>query len=128
MMYKSGSFYKAFGKDAYILSAMFDYSIKMVNQNIPVCGFPLSSIMKVRSTIEEKKINYMILNPRNNYDVEIKEDFRNLNNFHKEFETSYTKTKRKKKITHIVEELKVIIDEPCFKEKIRKIEDILDEN
>ena len=45
-LYKSGSFYKAFGKDAYILSSLFDYQIKIVNENVPTCGFPLNSIFK----------------------------------------------------------------------------------
>lgn len=33
---------------------------------------------KVVSTLEEKKINYLIIDPRNNYDVDEKSDNRNL--------------------------------------------------
>ena len=81
MLYKSGSFYKTFGKDAYILSALFNYNISIVNNNVATCGFPLKSISKVRSRIEELKISYMLIDPRNNYEVDLKEDFRNLNNY-----------------------------------------------
>ena len=40
MLYKSGNFYKVFGKDAYILSNLFDYNIKIIEQNVATCGFP----------------------------------------------------------------------------------------
>lgn len=36
---------------------------------------------KVVSTLEEKKINYLIIDPRNNYDVDEKSDNRNLNTY-----------------------------------------------
>ncbi len=127
ILYKSGSFYKAFGKDAYLISAIFNYNIKMVDENVATCGFPLNSIMKVRTKIEELKINYILIDPRNNYEVDLKEEFKNLNNYQEEFEKAYNKTKRKKKIDHIVEELMLIIEKPYFKETIRKMEDILDE-
>ena len=127
MLYKSGSFYKTFGKDAYILSALFNYNISIVNNNVATCGFPLKSISKVRSRIEELKISYMLIDPRNNYEVDLKEDFRNLNNYQKEFERAYKKSKNKKMINHIDAELMIMIEKPYFKETIRKIEDILDE-
>ena len=30
ILYKSGSFYKVFGKDAYLLSSIFDYNIHIL--------------------------------------------------------------------------------------------------
>lgn len=69
IMYKSGAFYKSFGKDAYILSSIFCYQMKTLEQNIPSVGFPLKSIMKVRSKLEEMKINYIIIDPQNNYNL-----------------------------------------------------------
>jgi DNA mismatch repair ATPase MutS len=121
ILYKSGSFYKVFGKDAYIVAAVFNYNIKIVDNNVATCGFPLNSIMKVRSEIEDLKINYMIIEPRNNYDIDVQEDFKNLNNYQAEFEKSYSKMKNKKKINHIVEELILIIERPYFKDTVRKI-------
>lgn len=96
MLYKSGNFYKVFGKDAYIVSTLFDYNINIVNNNVATCGFPLKAISKVRTRIEELKISYMLIDPRNNYDIDLKEDFRNLNNYQTEFEKAYTKAKNKK--------------------------------
>lgn len=128
ILYKSGNFYKSFGKDAYILSTMFNYNIRIVDNNVPMCGFPINSTMKVRTQIEENQINYMLVDPRNNYEVDLKEEFNNFNNYEKMFEKAYSRTKGKKKINHIVESLIMIIDKPYFKDTIRRIEDILDEN
>jgi DNA mismatch repair ATPase MutS len=36
ILYKSGSFYKVFGKDAYIVAAVFNYSIKIVDNNVAI--------------------------------------------------------------------------------------------
>lgn len=120
-------FYKVFGKDAYILSELFDYNINIVNNNVATCGFPLKTISKVRSELEELKISYMLIDPRNNYDIDLKEDFRNLNTYQEQFEIAYKKAKNKKMINRIETELLNIIEQPYFKETIRKIEDILDE-
>ena len=127
ILYKSGAFYKTFGKDAYLLNMLFDYDIRIVNNNIATSGFPLKSCFKVRAKIEEKEINYMVIEPRNNYDVEVKEDFGNLNKYDSQFEKAYSQNKKKKKISHISEELILLLDTPNFKEIIRKIEDVLDE-
>lgn len=110
ILYKSGAFYKAFGKDAYLLGMLLDYDIRIVNNNVAMCGFPLKSSFKVRTKIEDKEINYMIIEPRNNYDVEIKEDFGNLNEYDRQFKKAYSQNKRKKKISHISEELTLLIE------------------
>ena len=47
MMYKSGGFYKVFGKDAYILSNLCGYQINTLSENVTTCGFPSSAINKV---------------------------------------------------------------------------------
>lgn len=127
ILYKSGNFYKTFGKDAYIISAFFNYNIRIIENNMPTCGFPINSIMKVRTKVEEQQINYMLIDPRNNYEVDVKEDFKNLNNYENTFEKAYSRTKCKKKINHITENLTMLIEKPYFKDIIRKIEDILDE-
>lgn len=128
IIYKSGAFYKAFGKDAYILSGTFDYQIKIVEQNVPSCGFPLKAIMRVRSTLEELQISYIIIDQRNNYDIDVSEDFRNLNKYDETFENSYSKVKKRKKIKQIANKLEKIIDEPDFKITIKRIEEIINEN
>ena len=127
ILYKSGAFYKSFGKDAYLLSMLLNYNVRIIDNNVATCGFPLNSIFKVRTKIEEQKINYMVIDQRNNYDVEVREEFGNLNEYDMQFEKAYSKNKCKKKINHIVEQLTLMIEKTNFKETIRKIEDVLDE-
>lgn len=127
ILYKSGGFYKAFGKDAYILSNLFNYNIKILEHNVATCGFPLNSIFKVRVEIEEKNINYMLIDPRNNYEVDVKENFKNLNTYATQFEKSYTIVKCRKRIKRISDKLITLIEQPNFKDIIRKVEDILNE-
>lgn len=127
MLYKSGEFYKVFGKDAYIISDLCEYRIKIVNGNVATCGFPLSAIYKVRVKIEENSINYMLIDPRNNYEVDVKENFKNLNRYDKQFEKSYTVSKCKKKIKNIADRLNRLIGNPNFKEIVGKVDNILNE-
>ena len=126
MLYKVGSFYHAYGKDSYIMADMFDYTIKYV-KNIPSCGFPKATIARVQSELEKGKINYMLLDPRNNYDVDYKFDFKNDNKYDEKFEKSYVNVKDKQKLKEISERIAMYIGKDEFKELIRKIEDVLDE-
>lgn len=126
ILYKSGTFYKTFGKDAYIIGAMFDYNVHIVNQNIPTCGFPMSAEKRVRAKLEENKINYKIVDPRNEYSVDVSEDYKNLNEYENELKKDFTLIKYKKIINRITEELTMNMNKPDFKDIIRKIEDILD--
>ena len=45
-LFKIGTFYHAYGRDAYILSYMFGYKIKDLEKNYKECGFPVSAISK----------------------------------------------------------------------------------
>lgn len=59
-MVKVGNFYRVYGKDAYIIAYLFKYKISEEN-DIMVSGFPTSSIKKVEARLENKKINYIVL-------------------------------------------------------------------
>ena len=54
---KIGKFYYSYGKDAYIISYIFNYKIKKVEENVCVCAFPVSVTKKVLAKLEENKIN-----------------------------------------------------------------------
>lgn len=43
---KIGKFYQVYGKDAYIISYLFDYKLKKVEE-VYMCGFPESSKNRV---------------------------------------------------------------------------------
>lgn len=83
---------------------------------------------KIASKLEEKKINYLIIDPRNNYDVDEKRDNRNLNTYEQEFQNAYLIEKQKRKINRIKEKLYIYIGKKEFSTIIKKVEEILNEN
>ena len=75
---KCGNFYKVYGKDAYIVANLFKYAIKE-EQGIVTCGFPINSIKRIEAQLENKKVNYIVIDRRDNYSVNEKVEFKNLN-------------------------------------------------
>ena len=53
LLVKTGGFYHAYGKDSYIISYLFGYKIKQIEENYSTCGFPESSINKIIATLEK---------------------------------------------------------------------------
>lgn len=41
VLIKIGKFYYSYSKDAYIVSYIFNYKLKIVEENIKVCAFPV---------------------------------------------------------------------------------------
>ena len=56
-MYKVGTFYHVYNKDAYIMSYIFDYKIKEVGNELKECVFPLSALPKVTAKLESSKMH-----------------------------------------------------------------------
>ena len=127
LMFKIGNFYYAYGRDSYILSYFFGYKIKMVQSEIPSCGFPKNAISKVEAKLEHHKINYMLLDKRNNYDVDDKSDNGNLNQYNIFYEKSKQYIKIRNKINNLSQELILQIENEGIKDKLKRIEDIINE-
>lgn len=125
VMIKIGSFYHAYGKDAYILSYLFGYKIKKSEGDSSNCGFPIDSISKVMAKLEEKKINYVLLDRRNNYEVDEKLDNGNLNKYEETYEKARRYVNLKRRIDDIYEYLTQEIENENIKQKIIKIEDVI---
>ena len=100
VMVKIGNFYHMYGKDAYIFSYLLNYKINL-KEDIPHCGFPINSISKVENILEKNKINYVLLDRRNNYDEEVKYINKQENKYEKNFE-------RAKKSVNIVMKIQKI--------------------
>ena len=66
VMIKIGKFVYCYGKDACIISYLFKYKIKMLQDNIYVCAFPKDKLNKIMATLENKKINYIQIYERKN--------------------------------------------------------------
>ena len=69
VLIKSGNFYATSDDDAYIIKAIFNYQI--IKGKV---GFPISSIDKVISKLEELKVNFIVYNDSENI---IKKEFDN---------------------------------------------------
>ncbi len=48
-MIKIGDFYHCFGKDAYIISYLFNYKLRKTRENYYTCGFSEKSLSKVEN-------------------------------------------------------------------------------
>ena len=101
LLVKIGDFYHVYGKDAYILSYFMGYKIKIIEEKCPTCGFPQKSLSKIEAIFEEKKINYMTLDRRNNYEPEEMSDNKNLNKYNETFEKACKYINSRKKIEEI---------------------------
>ena len=126
ILVKIGKFYQVYGKDAYIISYMFDYKLKKVEE-VYMCGFPQDSYNKVIAKLEEKKINYMILDRRNNYEIDEICDNKNLNTYTTYFEKARKYINLKIRIENINNYLLENIDKQDFKKIISKMEEIINE-
>ena len=123
-----GKFYYSYGKDAYIMSYIFKYKIMKIEQeNIYSCAFPQNSFPKVKACLENKKINYIILDRRNNYDVEEKIDNKNLNEYDNYFNKAKKYINKKIRIENIYNYLLLCIDEKEINKSIEKMEEIINE-
>lgn len=123
---KIGKFYHVYGKDSYIISYFFGYKIKNV-ENCYMCGFPINSINKVMAKLEENKINYLIVDRRNNYELDTISDNKNLNNYNKYFEKSKKYINYKKRIENVNEFLINNVEKEEFKKIIQEMEKIINE-
>lgn len=117
VLVKVGTFYTAYGKDAYIVNYLFNYKLTKT-QDVYSSAFPISSLPKVTAILEKNKINYLVLDRRNNYDVEQEMDNKNLNRYNEFLELAKIKVRKNKRIEQIIEYLKE--DEELI-EKVEKL-------
>lgn len=126
-MFKVGTFYHIYNKDAEILSYIFKYKIKEHGENLKECGFPLAALPKVTAKLENLKINYLTIDRRNNYDVDSKENYKNLNNYEKYYKKAHEYIKYNKRIENISDFLKGNIEKEDFSRLLKRLEDVINE-
>lgn len=127
VMVKIGKFVYTYGKDAYIMSFLFKYKTKLIENNIYVCGFPKDQINKIMATLENKKINYLILDKRNSYRVDEESNNKNLNKYNDYLEKSIRYVKRKRQIDDIYNILLSNIDNAEIEQTITSIKRVINE-
>ena len=116
-----GSFYRAYGKDAYIIATLFDYKLTE-EENVDALGFSTKAIKKVQAKLEDKKINYLLIDRRDNYRVDEEMDFKNLNTYDKNFEIAKIHINNLKRIEKINNYLMKNIDKENLKKLLNNIE------
>ncbi len=119
-----GTFYYCYGKDAFIISYIGKYKIDIIKENIYSSAFPKTAYNKIISKLEENKINYIILDRRNNYAEREKSNNKNLNNYEKYYQISKEELAIRMRIEKIKKYLELNMQD---KELITKIERIINE-
>ena len=113
---KMGTFYHSYSRDSYILSYLFGYQVKKIQNNYSTCGFPSSALNRVMSKLEELQISYMILNKNENYEVTDEQDFKTKNKYNEMYDKAYNYVSKKNRIDSIYQYLLESIAEDRIKE------------
>lgn len=82
VMIKIGTFYEVYNDDANIITYLFKYKIKTLSSSDRVCGFPLGAINKVLYILENKNINYIMIDKSHNYEEEGKVNYKKKNKYY----------------------------------------------
>ena len=128
MLYAVGTFYQSFGKDAYIVSYNMGYKIRAAKGSIPTVGFPKNAISKVKAKLEREKINFMLLDTRNNYDVDEVSDNGNLNRYDEILKTAHRTVSVRRRLDDAFHELVKRSANEDVRPQIEQIERIAYEN
>ncbi len=124
-MFKIGAFYHAYNRDSYILSYLFNYKIKDLGKSHKETGFPELALPKIKAKLEDYKINYLVIDKRNNYDVDEQENYKNLNRYDKYYEKANKYINYKKRIDGIVDFLNDNINSEDFSKILVKMEEVM---
>lgn len=125
VLVKIGEFYHAYGKDSYILSYLFNYKLKKVENKISSCGFPSNAFNRVIANLENNHINYLILDRRNNYEVDEKYDNKKNNAYKKIFDKAYDYVRIKNRIDTMYDYMIENIQNKEFRKVLVRLEEIL---
>lgn len=98
--------------------------MKKVDNNYDTCGFPKSTINKVKAILEEKQINYLLISRSGNYEVEEEEKSKD-NKYAYYYSIAHKYISKKIRINDIYQYLLEKIAKDNIKEKIVKIEELL---
>ena len=124
-LYKVGTFYHAFGRDAVVLSYIFNYKIKELSQTHKECGFPIGAVNKVTAKLQNSQLNYLLIDRRNNYDVDEQEDYKENNKYCNIYEKAKKYVNCKKRIDNIYQYLEENMETDNITKTIAKIEDVI---
>ena len=114
VIHKNSLFYDVYGDDAVILHYLLDY--KIIKGKV---GFPENAKLKVVNMLEEKKINYKIVD-----EEEVCKDFKNLNQYNTYLIKSEDKIKLNLRVENILKKMEEM-DSNSLYEVLEKIESFI---
>lgn len=121
IMFKYGNFYETFSNDALIMNSIFNYKISKLSNTFKV-GFPISSLENIIEKLNEKSINYVVLNKEET----INKKFDNNNYKKYNFNTDIINYN-----TLLINEIEKYLNDNLLKSeissKLEKIKEIIDE-
>ena len=123
-LFKIGSFYCAYNKDAYIMSYIFKYKIRD-KKDEKECGFPIGSIDKIKARLEQEKINYVLVETKNGANITEKVDLEENNKYNEFYVRARSYVNYKLRIDNVYKLLLDIIDEKDFRKILEKVEEII---
>ena len=122
VLVKIGKFYNVYMKDAYIIGYLFGYKLRDMEKDIKSAGFPEVSLKRVLARLENKKIEYMILDRRNNYDVDEKYEIGNINKYNEIYNKAKKIANLQARIENIYQYLNTNINKKEISNILRKME------
>ena len=81
VLMKIGNFYETYNDDAKIIAYLFNYKLKTIEQFYTTAGFPLTAINKVKTLLEKKEINYVLIDKKHNYEEIEKMNYKKRNKY-----------------------------------------------
>ncbi len=125
LLIKSGTFYEILENDAYVLSNISGYKI-VDKTNYQLCGFPSNVLAKVTNKLEQKSINYIVLDSRDNYDELERCDYEKLNKYEHYLEKGKREVKRKNIIQEYNQYLEQNIERKFMDKLLKDIGKLID--
>lgn len=120
-----GAFYHVYGKDSYILSYLFGYQIKTLENSYNTCGMPKNALNKVLKILEDNNISYLVVIKSQNYEVDTEIHFKSKNSYMEVYEKAYKYVTVKNRINAIHNYLIENINTPGIKQKVQRIEEVI---
>ena len=127
LLIEIGQFVYSYGKDAYIISYIFKYNVKQLENKIYVCGFPKNKLKNIVANLENQKIDFLVLDRKNSYREDEKSNNKSLNKYNDIFEKAKKYVKRKQKADYIYSYLRDNFNNDEIDNTLIELKRIIDE-
>ena len=110
------------------MSNIFKFKVNIAYSNVACVRFELRRLKWIIVWLEKENISYLVLDPRNEYNVDSRKDFEKSNVYDLNFKGGYSLNKRRNNISKVNKELAYYIDKPNFRKVIKEILEVCANN